>query len=155
MSEPRGGAPATPLPSKLPGVLVLVGAAAVLVGTLGLPWVVGYVTRGLSGESALYASLAFLGVSVVGGVLGFRMLAPGSNARLAAAVAILLALFAGSIIVLGYEAYSRRVERMASVGWNVAVGPAPYVAGVGAIVWVVGGLVGFVRRRPTEWWIGL
>jgi hypothetical protein len=132
----------------LPGALVVVGAVAVFVGTVFLPWVVGFVTRGLTGESAAYASLALFGVSIVGGILGLRMLARRPSAALAS-VAILCALFTGCIVVLGYHAYSGRVERMTSSGWNVAVGPGPYVAGVGVILWIIGALVGFARRRPA------
>jgi hypothetical protein len=158
MSEPQGGTPAARTLSKLPGVLVVVGAGAVLVGTLFLPWMVGDATRFLSnaGESSLYASVAFFGVSIVGGIIGLMMLPRGSNARLAL-IAILWALLAGSLIYMGYEAFSRRVARLTaggytaagvytSVGWKVAVGPAPYVSGVGAMVSIIGGLVGFPRR---------
>jgi hypothetical protein len=148
-----------PSQSKLPGLLVLVGAGGVLAGTTFLPWMVGEVTRFLSngGDNQLYASLAFLGVSIVGGIFGLVMLTSGSTARLAA-VAILLALLAGSLIVIDYEAFSRRVVRYTSggytaagvymsVGWKVAVGPGPYVSGVGAIIWIIGALVGFARRH--------
>jgi hypothetical protein len=160
MSDPQRGAPAARTPSKLPGVLVLVGASAVLVGTTFLPWMVGDVTRFLSktGDNQRYASLAFFGVSIVGGIVGLAMLPGGSNARLAL-VAILLALLAGGLIFIDYEAFSRRVARYTSgsytaagvytsVGWKVAVGPGPYVSGVGAIVWIIGALVDFARRRP-------
>ena len=150
MSEPRGGVQMPGgVPPLLPGVLIVVGAVAVLVGTLVLPWVVGDVTHGLTGESALYASVAFLGASVVGGVLGLRMVLARSPSAALASVAILSALFTGCIVVLGYYGYSGRVERMTSAGWNVAVGPGPYMAGVGVIVWTIGAIVGFARRPPA------
>jgi hypothetical protein len=148
-----------PSQSKLPGLLVLARAGGVLVGATFLPWMTGEVTRFLikGGDNQLYASVAFFGISVVGGICGLAMLTRGSTARLAA-VALLFALLAGSLIFIDYEAFSRRVVRYASggytasgvytsIGWKVAVGPGPYVSGVGAIIWIIGALVGFARRR--------
>jgi hypothetical protein len=165
ISEPRGGAKLNGRRLYwLPGTIVIVGVVTVLVGTLFLPWIVGEVTRGLAGESSQYAKIVFVGASVVGGGLGLTMLARGPSAALAWA-AILWALFEGWVVVLGYEAYTRRVERLTTGGgyiqgpgglvwdpsanWHVALGPGPYVAGVGIIIWIIGALVGFARRRPA------
>jgi hypothetical protein len=146
MSQPQGGALAAWTLSKVPGVLVVVGAGAVLGGTLFLPWMVGDATRFLSnaGEGSYYASLAFVGVSIVGGLVGLMMLRHDSSARLAL-VAVMLALLAGWLILIGYEAFGRRVVRFTLVGSKVAVGPAPFVSGVGAIVWIIGALIGLAR----------
>jgi hypothetical protein len=142
-------------PTRLPGILVLTGAAVVLVATF-MPWLtatapfVGTTSRNLidGGDGQILA-----GVAVAAGLLGLTMLVRGPNTVMVILVALLAAV-ASWVIVLDYQEVSGRVANVptAAGGFTIIaeVGPGPYLAGVGVIVWVIGGIVGFAKRnRPA------
>lgn len=147
--EPKPG------PRRLPGILVLAGAALVLLGAF-LPWIdatapfVGTVSRSLVNLGGDGQFLA--GVAVASCLVALVMLIRGPNAALGV-LAILLALVASAIIVVDYQEMSKRVAGLTDTTSTFKVladvGTGPYVAGVGIVVWVVGAVVGFVKRRTA------
>ena len=130
-------------PSKLPGVLVLAGAAAVVASTF-LPWRAA--TPPLV-VSLIEQALWLAGFAVVwGGTVGLVMLVRGSNIRLAA-LGILVALVIGFFIVS--EVYSFVANEHASAQLTLIpdIGPGPYVSVVGVIAMLIGSVFGFAKRR--------
>jgi hypothetical protein len=144
-----------PNPSRLPGILVLSGAALVLLGAF-LPWIdatapfVGTISRSLVNLGGDGEFLA--GGALAGALIGLIMLVRGPNVVLGV-LAMLLALLAIWIIVVDYQAMSGRVANLTTTGdikFIADVGPGPYVAGVGVILWAIGTVVGFVKRSAAE-----
>jgi hypothetical protein len=121
-----------------------------------LPWLtatapfVGTISRSLmSGADGV----VLVAVGVLGGFCGLALLLPGSAkaARVFAIVSLLLVLLALGTVVVDYGDVSGRVANaMASSSFiSAEVGPGPYVAGIGILAWVVGGLMAlFGRHSP-------
>lgn len=130
-------------PSKLPGVLVLAGAAAVVASTF-LPWRAATPPLVVSlSEQALWLA----GFAVVwGGTVGLVMLVRGSNIRLAA-LGILVALVIGFFIVSEVYSFVANEHTSAQLTLIPDIGPGPYAATFGVIAMLVGSLIGFVKRR--------
>jgi hypothetical protein len=141
--------------SRISGVLVLTGAAAVVIGTF-LPWMeasapfVGTITRDLisSPDGEILA-----GIGAVGGLLGLLLLLRGPGI-VAGALALLVAAGAGYVLTFDYQEVSQTVSGVTggSVPVIAHVGPGPYLSGLGLVVWILGGLVGLFGRRPKHAW---
>jgi hypothetical protein len=138
-------------PSKLPGVLVLAGAAAVVASTF-LPWRQA-TTPIISGPGGQFLAGFAL---VVGGFVGLAMLVRGSNI-LAAVVGILVALFVAFNIAVDYgiavNIFTSRdpeiVEFVAQGRLHLMAdtGPGSYLSVVGMIAMLIGSVLGLAKRR--------
>jgi hypothetical protein len=130
----------------------VVGGLATLLGAF-LPWLqataplIGSISNTLiSGADGQILAA----VSAVAALIGLALVIRGPN--LVAGLAVLAAAgIAGWIVVLDYESASQRVANVTSGASSIVanVGPGPYLAAIGIIVWVLGGLIA-LRRKPAK-----
>ena len=130
-------------PSKLPGGLVLAGAAAVVASTF-LPWRTATPPLVVSlSEQALWLA----GLAVVwGGTVGLVILGRESNIRLAT-LGILVARVSGFFIVSEVYSFVANEHTSAQLTLIPDIGPGPYMSVVGVIAMLIGSLIGFAKRR--------
>jgi hypothetical protein len=139
-----------PTPQRIGGILILAGAAAVLAAPF-LPWLeasaplIGSISRNSisSPDGQILAAVAG-----VGGLIGLVILVRGPGI-LMGVLAFLVALVAGEIVLVDYQDMSHRVASISSSGSSIIadVGPGPYLAAIGVLVWASGGLVALFGRR--------
>jgi hypothetical protein len=148
--------------------LVVGGAIAVVIGTL-VPWeetkspnvehvLVGpgfgippgwYVVRPfmfyLSSPGNLSIDERTVTVAAsIAGLIGLALLI--RRLRVAAGIVLLvLAIIAGRVVEVDYQQFSRWVEELPAFV-NVELGPGPYLATIGILIWTLGGLIATVGR---------
>jgi hypothetical protein len=151
------GIAAKPRP-RLAGVLVLVGATAVVVAPF-LPWLeatapfVGTISRSLMALTTSDGPLV-LGLAACGGLLGLLLTYRGPSIALGITV-LVVALPAFGIVIYDFTQVSGRVAEVMSTSTSsfvviANVGPGPYVAGLGILIWVIGGLVAIMAPRSLQ-----
>jgi hypothetical protein len=136
---------------KLPGVLILAGAAAAIASTF-LPWrqATTPIISGPGGQTLAGVAL------VMGGLVGLAMLVRGSNI-LAAVVGMLVALFVSFIIAIDYgqaeNIYTSRDPEIVEFVIQGRLHPmadaglGPYLSVVGVIVMLIGAVIGLAKRH--------
>jgi hypothetical protein len=149
---PMPGVAAKPSPSRLAGVLVLVGAAMVVIASF-LAWLeatapfVGTISRSLIDLTTSDGPLLVV-FGVLGGLLGLALVVRGPSF----ALGITAALFAFptlGIVIYDYAQVAGRVANVTATGTSTFavianVGPGPYVAGLGILVWAIGAFLAIV-----------
>jgi hypothetical protein len=149
---PMPGVAAKPGPRRLPGILVLVGATAVVTAAF-LPWLdatapfVGTISRSLVALTTSDGPLLVV-FAVIGGLLGLALVVRGPSFALGL-TAGLLAFPALGMVIYDYTQVSGRVAAVASTGTSgftviADVGPGPYIAGLGILVWAIGAFLAIV-----------
>jgi len=124
-----------------------------------LPWLeatapfVGTISRSLMALTTSDGPI-LLGLAVCGGLLGLLLTYRGPSIAVGITV-VMVALPAFGIVIYDYIQVSGRVADVMSISTSTFVvianiGPGPYVAGLGILVWLIGGLVAILAPRPLQ-----
>lgn len=143
---------AGPQPTRVAGAIVLAGGAIAAAGCF-MPWLrmsaplVGTITRtALSGDGMI-----LLIAAVVAAMLGVMMLVRPTG-RIVALCGLALGAVGVLIIAVDYSDLSSRVTHAQSGEARIIaeIGEGFYVAALGTMVWIVGTLMGWPRKRSTR-----
>ena len=151
--KPMPAAPAGPAVSRSSGLLVLAGAALVVVGSF-LPWItatapfVGTISRSLmDGGSDGVILDALAGVVLF---IGLAMTLGGPT-RIGGGLAILTLILVAGIVVFDYGDMQSRVAKATSESNLIiaSVGAGPYISSIGIVVATIGSVMALLSRRAV------
>lgn len=140
--------------NRIPGLVVLAGAAAIVLGPF-LPWLtasapfVGTITRSLMDDGGSDGPFLL----IIGGIIliiGGAMAVQGP-VTWAGAIQILLLVLVAAVVIFDYNDVHNRVTNATSASNLIiaSVGPGPYVAGFGIVTAAIGSAMAFLGRSTV------
>ncbi len=138
--------------ARLAGIVTVVGSGCAIVGSF-LPWIQATdpssgTTLTKAGIEGHYAMLVDLLAVIAAGIGGFVLVRRLASATVGLTITVLALAQLGLVIFVGSN-LSYGVVQLQAAGALAGIGPGLYLTGLGAVVALVGGLLGW-KGRPLR-----